>query len=254
MDEWMNGWMDDSWMFLFLLSFFVCWISQHRQDIFGKFDGYLSPSQDLKFADVPSGLAAISRVPLLFHCCSIAVPLLFHCNVPLQRAIATCHCNVPLLFHCNVGWFGMSCCERRISPSAALLTASTGSPATSALATGAGRSRLLGRLGLVGLLLSTFAGGFPYNGIRNGTRPTFPYNSKFDTRHYIVIPCDTTYIFGSMCILIWSHVATLIKFFAARTLPSESWSWPPSWTTGAWPWLPWLPCWSRMASQDQPAW
>ena len=55
--------MDDSWMFLFLLSFF-CWISQHRQDIFGKFDGYLSPSQDLKFADVPSGLAAISKVPL----------------------------------------------------------------------------------------------------------------------------------------------------------------------------------------------
>ena len=34
------------------------------QDIFGKFDGYLSPSQDLKFADVPSGLAAISKVPL----------------------------------------------------------------------------------------------------------------------------------------------------------------------------------------------
>jgi len=33
-------------------------------DIFGKFDGYLSPSQDLKFADVPSGLAAISKVPL----------------------------------------------------------------------------------------------------------------------------------------------------------------------------------------------
>ena len=66
-------------------------------------------------------LAKWTRVPLLFHCCSIA----------------TCHCNV--------GWFGMSCCGRRISPSAALLTASTGSPATSALATGAGRSRLLGR-------------------------------------------------------------------------------------------------------------
>ncbi|CAK9037608.1 unnamed protein product [Durusdinium trenchii] len=33
-------------------------------DIFGKFDGYLSPSQNLKFADVPSGLAAISKVPL----------------------------------------------------------------------------------------------------------------------------------------------------------------------------------------------
>ena len=34
------------------------------KDIFGKFDGYLSPSQNLKFADVPSGLAAISKVPL----------------------------------------------------------------------------------------------------------------------------------------------------------------------------------------------
>ncbi|CAJ1363159.1 unnamed protein product [Effrenium voratum] len=33
-------------------------------DIFGKFDGYLSPSQNLKFADVPSGIAAISKVPL----------------------------------------------------------------------------------------------------------------------------------------------------------------------------------------------
>jgi light-harvesting complex I chlorophyll a/b binding protein 1 len=33
-------------------------------DLFGKFDGYLSPSQGLKFADVPSGIAAISKVPL----------------------------------------------------------------------------------------------------------------------------------------------------------------------------------------------
>jgi len=33
-------------------------------DVFGKFDGYLSPSQNLKFADVPSGIAAISKVPL----------------------------------------------------------------------------------------------------------------------------------------------------------------------------------------------
>eukprot|EP00913_Durusdinium_trenchii_P003624 g3352.t2 len=31
-------------------------------DVFGKFDGYLSPSQSLKFADVPSGLAAISKL------------------------------------------------------------------------------------------------------------------------------------------------------------------------------------------------
>ncbi|CAL1166935.1 unnamed protein product, partial [Cladocopium goreaui] len=33
-------------------------------DLFGKFDGYLSPSANLKFADVPSGIAAISKVPL----------------------------------------------------------------------------------------------------------------------------------------------------------------------------------------------
>merc|ERR1719262_82247 len=33
-------------------------------DIFGKFDGYLSPSAGLKFEDVPSGLGAISKVPL----------------------------------------------------------------------------------------------------------------------------------------------------------------------------------------------
>jgi hypothetical protein len=27
-----------------------------------KFDGYLSPSQNIKFSDVPNGLAAISKV------------------------------------------------------------------------------------------------------------------------------------------------------------------------------------------------
>merc|ERR1719387_544583 len=32
-------------------------------DIFGRIDGYLSPSGDLKFEDVPSGFAAISKVP-----------------------------------------------------------------------------------------------------------------------------------------------------------------------------------------------
>jgi len=30
----------------------------------GKFPGYLSPSQDLRFADIPNGLGAISKVPL----------------------------------------------------------------------------------------------------------------------------------------------------------------------------------------------
>ena len=42
----------------------ACPSGHFLKDIFGKFDGYLSPSQNLKFADVPSGLAAISKVPL----------------------------------------------------------------------------------------------------------------------------------------------------------------------------------------------
>merc|ERR1712217_90953 len=32
---------------------------------YGRFPGYLSPSEDLKFADVPSGLAALSKVPAI---------------------------------------------------------------------------------------------------------------------------------------------------------------------------------------------
>ena len=32
-------------------------------DLFGRFDGYLSPSADLKFADMPGGIAAISKIP-----------------------------------------------------------------------------------------------------------------------------------------------------------------------------------------------
>merc|ERR1712056_141663 len=34
-------------------------------ELTGKLPGYLSPSMGLKFADVPSGLAAISEVPAL---------------------------------------------------------------------------------------------------------------------------------------------------------------------------------------------
>ena len=37
------------------------WLARPR--ITGKFPGYLSPSAGLKFADVPNGLAAISKVP-----------------------------------------------------------------------------------------------------------------------------------------------------------------------------------------------
>eukprot|EP00418_Pyrodinium_bahamense_P093864 CAMPEP_0179047390 /NCGR_PEP_ID=MMETSP0796-20121207/19173_1 /TAXON_ID=73915 /ORGANISM="Pyrodinium bahamense, Strain pbaha01" /LENGTH=47 /DNA_ID= /DNA_START= /DNA_END= /DNA_ORIENTATION= len=33
-------------------------------EITGKFPGFLSPSSGLKFADVPNGLAAISKVPI----------------------------------------------------------------------------------------------------------------------------------------------------------------------------------------------
>lgn len=36
-------------------------------EIAGKFPGYLSPSAGLKFADVPNGLAAISKVPSVGH-------------------------------------------------------------------------------------------------------------------------------------------------------------------------------------------
>eukprot|EP00929_Paragymnodinium_shiwhaense_P118793 TRINITY_DN906_c1_g5_i2.p1 TRINITY_DN906_c1_g5~~TRINITY_DN906_c1_g5_i2.p1 ORF type:complete len:697 (-),score=189.89 TRINITY_DN906_c1_g5_i2:8-2098(-) len=32
-------------------------------DVFGKFDGYLSPSQNLKFSDIPTGVFAVSKVP-----------------------------------------------------------------------------------------------------------------------------------------------------------------------------------------------
>merc|ERR1712222_119904 len=34
-------------------------------EIAGKFPGYLSPSMDLKFADIPNGLAAVSKIPAL---------------------------------------------------------------------------------------------------------------------------------------------------------------------------------------------
>merc|ERR1712113_886181 len=34
-------------------------------ELTGKFPGYLSPSNDLKFADIPNGLGAISKVPAL---------------------------------------------------------------------------------------------------------------------------------------------------------------------------------------------
>eukprot|EP00959_Pyramimonas_sp_CCMP1952_P098091 2050285-Pyramimonas_sp.AAC.1 len=32
-------------------------------EVSGKFPGYLSPSSELKFADIPNGLGAISKVP-----------------------------------------------------------------------------------------------------------------------------------------------------------------------------------------------
>ena len=40
---------------------YICYV--HLPRITGKFPGYLSPSAGLKFADVPNGLAAISKVP-----------------------------------------------------------------------------------------------------------------------------------------------------------------------------------------------
>jgi len=33
-------------------------------DLFGKWDGFISPSENIKFADIPSGIAAVAKVPL----------------------------------------------------------------------------------------------------------------------------------------------------------------------------------------------
>ena len=41
----------------------MCVAAPLRPEITGKLPGYLSPSAGLKFADVPNGLAAISKVP-----------------------------------------------------------------------------------------------------------------------------------------------------------------------------------------------
>ena len=45
----------------------ACTWWNNPQEITGKFPGYLSPSAGLKFADVPNGLAAISKVPAAGH-------------------------------------------------------------------------------------------------------------------------------------------------------------------------------------------
>ena len=54
----MVGW--TYWQYVFFLNA-SRW--NNPQEITGKFPGYLSPSAGLKFADVPNGLAAISKVP-----------------------------------------------------------------------------------------------------------------------------------------------------------------------------------------------
>ena len=59
------------WCWVNLLALAICgdvfFLNASRwnnpQEITGKFPGYLSPSAGLKFADVPNGLAAISKVP-----------------------------------------------------------------------------------------------------------------------------------------------------------------------------------------------
>ena len=50
-------------MFLVVRWFLAGFADIRRPRITGKFPGYLSPSAGLKFADVPNGLAAISKVP-----------------------------------------------------------------------------------------------------------------------------------------------------------------------------------------------
>eukprot|EP00420_Gonyaulax_spinifera_P034835 CAMPEP_0197888554 /NCGR_PEP_ID=MMETSP1439-20131203/22045_1 /TAXON_ID=66791 /ORGANISM="Gonyaulax spinifera, Strain CCMP409" /LENGTH=812 /DNA_ID=CAMNT_0043508471 /DNA_START=95 /DNA_END=2533 /DNA_ORIENTATION=+ len=70
-------------------------------EITGKFPGYLSPSADLKFEDIPNGLAAVSKVPvngwlqILFYC------LFCEGNVGLNQATMAspgdCGYKPPLL-------------------------------------------------------------------------------------------------------------------------------------------------------------
>merc|ERR1712190_544952 len=58
-------------------------------EITGKFPGYLSPSMGLKFADVPTGLAAVSKVPALGWVQMVAYAAYCELSGPRTRAANT---------------------------------------------------------------------------------------------------------------------------------------------------------------------
>merc|ERR1719356_457387 len=58
-------------------------------EITGKFPGYLSPSMGLKFADIPNGLAAVSKVPALGWAQMVAYSAYCELSGPRTRAANT---------------------------------------------------------------------------------------------------------------------------------------------------------------------
>merc|ERR1712084_54435 len=58
-------------------------------EVGGKFPGYLSPSMDLKFADIPNGLAAVSKIPALGWVQMVAYAAYCELSGPTTRAANT---------------------------------------------------------------------------------------------------------------------------------------------------------------------
>merc|ERR1712066_1081500 len=58
-------------------------------ELTGKFPGYLSPSMNLKFADIPNGLAAVSKVPALGWVQMVAYAAYCELSGPRTRACNT---------------------------------------------------------------------------------------------------------------------------------------------------------------------
>merc|ERR1712039_993934 len=58
-------------------------------EVAGKFPGYLSPSMDLKFADIPNGLAAVSKIPALGWAQMVAYSGYCELSGPTARAANT---------------------------------------------------------------------------------------------------------------------------------------------------------------------
>merc|ERR1712066_913393 len=58
-------------------------------EVAGKFPGYLSPSMGLKFADIPNGLAAVSKIPALGWVQMVAYAGYCELSGPTTRAANT---------------------------------------------------------------------------------------------------------------------------------------------------------------------